>query len=81
MTMQQYCGRGAVKELVTGDVFRERLQRLVETAKPQDTVVIYTHSHGCRNGFEAIAATRRYCHRPAYKTIATRRYDAVGRIR
>ena len=51
MTMQQY-RRGAVKELVTGGVFRDRLQRLVETAKPQDTVVIYTHSHGCRNGFE-----------------------------
>ena len=51
MTMQQY-RRGEVKELVTGDVFRERLQRLIETAKPQDTVVIYTHSHGCRNGFE-----------------------------
>ncbi len=51
MTTQQY-RRGEVKELVTGDVFRERLQRLVENSKPQDTVVIYTHSHGCRNGFE-----------------------------
>ena len=51
MTIQQY-RRGGVKELVTGDVFRERLKRLVATAKPQDTVVIYTHSHGCRNGFE-----------------------------
>ena len=51
MTIQQYRS-GTVKELVTGDVFRERLQRLVDTAKPQDTVVIYTHSHGCRNGFE-----------------------------
>lgn len=51
MTMQQY-RRGVVKERVTGDVLRERLQRLIETAKPQDTVVIYTHSHGCRNGFE-----------------------------
>lgn len=51
MTIQQY-RRGTVKELVTGDIFRERLQRLVDTAKPQDTVVIYTHSHGCRNGFE-----------------------------
>jgi hypothetical protein len=51
MTIQQY-RRGTVKELVTGDIFRERLKRLVDTAKPQDTVVIYTHSHGCRNGFE-----------------------------
>lgn len=51
MTTQQY-RRGVVKELVTGDVFRERLQRLADTAKPQDTVVIYTHSHGCRDGFE-----------------------------
>jgi hypothetical protein len=51
MTMQQY-RRGVVKERVTGDVLRERLQRLIETSKPQDTVVIYTHSHGCRNGFE-----------------------------
>lgn len=51
MTIQQY-RRGAVKELLTGDVFRARLQHLIDTAKPQDTVVIYTHSHGCRNGFE-----------------------------
>ena len=51
MTIQQY-RRGTVKELVTGDIFRDRLKRLVDTAKPQDTVVIYTHSHGCRNGFE-----------------------------
>lgn len=51
MTIQQY-RRGTVKELVTGDIFRHRLQRLVDTAKPKDTVVIYTHSHGCRNGFE-----------------------------
>ena len=51
MTIQQY-RRGAVKELVTGDIFRNRLQRLIDTAKPQDTVIIYTHSHGCRNGFE-----------------------------
>jgi hypothetical protein len=51
MTIQQY-RRGTVKELVTGDIFRERLKSLVDTAKPQDTVVIYTHSHGCRNGFE-----------------------------
>ena len=51
MTIQQY-RRGAVKELVTGDVFKEHLQRLVDTTAPHDTVVIYTHSHGCRNGFE-----------------------------
>lgn len=51
MTMQQYRNR-AIQERVTGEVFRDRLKGLIDSAKPQDTVVIYTHSHGCRNGFE-----------------------------
>jgi len=51
MTIQQY-RRGEVKEKVTGAIFRERLRRLTETASPQDTVVLYTHSHGRKAGFE-----------------------------
>jgi hypothetical protein len=51
MTMEQY-RRGQAQETVTRAIFRERLRRLTETATPQDTVVIYTHSHGYRNGFE-----------------------------
>lgn len=51
MTIDQY-RRGQAKEMVTGAIFRERLKRLTETATPQDTVVIYTHSHGRKNGFE-----------------------------
>jgi hypothetical protein len=43
---------GQAKEKVTGAIFRERIRRLTETARPQDTVVIYTHSHGRKNGFE-----------------------------
>jgi hypothetical protein len=51
MTVAQY-RRGQAKEKVTGAIFRERLRQLTEVATPQDTVVIYTHSHGRRNGFE-----------------------------
>ena len=51
ITMQQY-RRGLLSEIVTGDVFKDRLRQLIKVAAPQDTVVIYTHSHGCKNGFE-----------------------------
>ena len=51
ITIEQY-RRGQTRETVTGKVFRERLRRLTEMAAPQDTVVIYTHSHGRKNGFE-----------------------------
>ena len=51
MTIDQY-RRGQAKETVSGEMFRERLRRLTETATPQDTIVIYTHSHGHKNGFE-----------------------------
>jgi hypothetical protein len=51
MTIPQY-RRGQATETVTGKVFRERLRQLKETATPQDTVIIYTHSHGRQNGFE-----------------------------
>lgn len=51
MTPDQY-RRGQVPETVTGAIFRERLRKLAEIAAPQDTVVVYTHSHGLRNGFE-----------------------------
>ncbi len=52
MTIEQY-RRGQAKEAVTGAIFRDRLKELIDTARPLDTVVIYTHSHGRRNGFEA----------------------------
>lgn len=45
--------RGGVVERVTGEIFRMRLEALAATAGPDDTVVIYTHSHGRQNGFEA----------------------------
>jgi hypothetical protein len=51
MTKEQY-RRGEANEKVTGAVFRERLKRLAETATPRDSVVIYTHSHGRKRGFE-----------------------------
>lgn len=51
MSIEQY-RRGQAKEAVTGAIFRERLRQLAETATSQDTVVIYTHSHGRINGFE-----------------------------
>lgn len=51
MSIEQY-RRGQAQETVTGAVFRERLRRMTETATPLDTVVIYTHSHGRKNGFE-----------------------------
>ena len=53
MTKQQYL-RGEVKEKVTGAIFKKRLVKLAETVTAQDTVIIYTHSHGRRAGFEAL---------------------------
>jgi hypothetical protein len=52
MTVAEYRG-GLVKESVDGAIFRAQLDRLVQTATPRDTVIIYTHSHGLRNGFES----------------------------
>jgi hypothetical protein len=51
MTKEQY-RRGEAKEKVTRTIFKERLEQLAATATAQDTVIIYTHSHGYRNGFE-----------------------------
>ncbi len=51
MTKEQY-QRGEAREKVTGAIFKERLTRLATDTTPQDTVVIYTHSHGRKNGFE-----------------------------
>ena len=51
MTKEQYRREGA-REKVTGAIFKERLEQLVATATREDTVVIYTHSHGHKNGFE-----------------------------
>jgi len=51
MTPKGYRQR-LMEEKVTRSIFKERLKRLAKTATPADTVVIYTHSHGRRNGFE-----------------------------
>lgn len=51
MTKDQY-RRGEAKEKVTGAIFRKRLTRLAAKTTLRDTVVIYTHSHGRKNGFE-----------------------------
>lgn len=51
MTKERY-RQGEVEEKVTGTIFRERLVRLAASATPHDTVVIYTHTHGRKNGFE-----------------------------
>ncbi len=48
-TKQQYL-RGEVDKKVTPKIFKERL---VKTVKPEDTVIIYTHSHGRRSDLEA----------------------------
>jgi len=51
MTVAQY--RSAQRsEKVTGAIFRARLKSLRESVGSNDTVIIYTHSHGVRNGFE-----------------------------
>ena len=52
-TINQYrAGQG--REVVTGEAFRNELKTLIDTASVNDTVVIYTHSHGLRNGFEDV---------------------------
>jgi hypothetical protein len=51
MTKEQY-RRGEVREKVTRTIFKKRLKHLSATTTAEDTVVIYTHSHGYRNGFE-----------------------------
>ncbi len=51
ITKEQF-RQGEANETVTGAIFRERLQRLAETATPQDSVIIYTHSHGRKRNFE-----------------------------
>jgi len=51
MTKEQY-RRGEAKEKVTGTIFKKRLEWLANTTTLPDTVVIYTHSHGRRGGFE-----------------------------
>jgi len=51
MTPEGY-RQGLMEEKVTRSIFKERLKHLAETATPADTVVIYTHSHGRRSGFE-----------------------------
>jgi hypothetical protein len=45
--------RGQGRQLVTGDVVRKHLRQLSRTVAPADTVVIYTHSHGRKSGFQS----------------------------
>lgn len=52
-TKEQY-QRGEVKEKVTIPIVRERLKRLGKEATAQDTVLIYTHCHGRKAGFEEV---------------------------
>jgi poly(3-hydroxybutyrate) depolymerase len=49
MTREQFL-RGEANERVTGSVFLARLRQLAETTGPQDTVIIYTHTHGVKRG-------------------------------
>lgn len=53
MTRDQYRS-GQANDKVTRTMFKDRLRQLAKIATPQDTVVIYTHSHGRRNGFEEL---------------------------
>lgn len=43
---------GAVKPRLSGALFKARLAALARTASEEDTVVIYTHTHGRAAGFE-----------------------------
>jgi len=52
VTTKELFRRGDVQETVTGEAFRQCLIGLAKTATPQDTVVVYTHTHGVKNGFE-----------------------------
>lgn len=45
MTKEQFW-RGEVEAKVNGAIFTKRLQELARTATAQDTVILYTHSHG-----------------------------------
>ena len=51
MTEEEY-RRGAVREKVTKTIFQNHLEQLIAIATPQDTVIIYTHSHGRKGDFE-----------------------------
>ena len=42
--------RGEVEVKVNGAIFQKRLQQFAQTVGSQDTVIIYTHSHGTRDG-------------------------------
>lgn len=47
MTREQL-EREEVKPKVSGDIFREQLRALARTTTEDDTVIIYTHSHGAK---------------------------------
>jgi len=52
MTKKQFW-QGEVEVKVNGAIFKKRLQQLARTATVQDTVIIYTHSHGTKGGSDA----------------------------
>ena len=47
MTKEQFWG-GEVEVKVNGAIFTKQLQELARTATAQDTVILYTHSHGSK---------------------------------
>lgn len=53
MTIAEY-RLGERREGVTSAIVRHQFRWLADAVKPNDTVVVYTHSHGRRNGFEDI---------------------------
>ncbi len=52
MTREQFW-RGEVEAKVNGAIVRNQLQQLAQTVTTQDTVILYTHSHGFKGGRDA----------------------------
>jgi len=53
MTKEQYLS-GERKEELNGQLFKKRLRLLAAKISKHDTVIIYTHTHGRRAGFEGV---------------------------
>ena len=51
MTREQFLS-GEVKAKLSGALFKRRLKALAKKVGSRDTVLIYTHTHGRRAGFE-----------------------------
>lgn len=71
MTREQF-RRGEVEAKVHGAVFRQRLQQLAQAATAQDTVIIYTHTHGTRGGPDASRPPGGLLLDPAWRRPETR---------